>query len=945
MTPREWGRLKDLFNEAVEGTEGERIGLIEGLRASEPGVASELELLLEQHDSASTQMSTSPFSGLAELGIHESYEPGDLLAERFRILRLVGHGGMGEVYEAEDQKLGGRVAVKMIRPAMAWRESMLAGFRREIQLSRRVTHPNVCRIHDIAEHQPSAGASGGAPVLLLTMEFLAGETLSAVLKKQGRLPAEKVLPLIEQLAEGLAAAHSAGVIHGDFKPGNVMMVPQNGGAPRPMITDFGLARPLTAQDQPAAPPLAGTLEYMAPEVCREGALTPAVDVYSFGKTIARMAEKPSQPGKAAAWERVLERCTDADPVRRYPDPRDAARALREVLYPQRIWRRRAWAAAAVVATLMAFLLIMRGRPQQAGVVDRKVADDHIGAIKVTPDGSALAGPWGDDFGNLGLYWLETGKFAPLTKSKTPRREGFGVQGGRGVAYSPDGQAVAFFWRDEKASIELRTVSLRGENEQTVSSFQGVSMGAVFDWSPRGRILGAVVHPGDGCELFEADPAARKVTRRGMPCPKNAIYSADGTRILVDRDQAARKGDTDIVELDLDTGEERSVVTHPKADHLVCLTPDRRELLFRTNRRGVEGLWKIALDGGREYQPVELRADIGDSNQILGMSRQGVLFYRREFATCEVYLTQVDLAQGRMAAEARRVMPEVLGTHDSPEWSPDGTRLLFKQAEPRLKASDSAPYAKISAQYDATVYVLELVTGRARSTPCRTPLFHRGVLWDAHGSRLVGPGTGDDGGSGYFECDPGTGKARMIAGADVLETSIEGVWSPDGAVLYDRFAEGRRGIFAWHRKSGEKTVLYVPPEDVEIPQRSLALSPDGKWLAFEARNSKAHREALMLMPAGGGEVRELFWVERPPRRIATGPFTWAPDGRSLLAAVWRDDATEVWQVWVDGRNSRRLEAPARLMCDLRLNRDGHTLAYGGWEGSGGAEIWALENLLR
>jgi len=145
-----------------------------------------------------------------------------VLSGRFRVIRFLGQGGMGEVYEARDLDLGEPVALKTIRPEIATEPHTMARFKREINLARRVAHPNVCRTFDLERHRPPPGTDPSAgEVTFLTMELLEGETLAARLRRVGRIAAAEALPLVQQMAEALAAAHEVGVVHRDFKPGNV----------------------------------------------------------------------------------------------------------------------------------------------------------------------------------------------------------------------------------------------------------------------------------------------------------------------------------------------------------------------------------------------------------------------------------------------------------------------------------------------------------------------------------------------------------------------------------------------------------------------------------------------------------------------------------------------------------------------------------------------------
>ena len=162
--------------------------------------------------------------------VAESVSPlheGELLLDRFKLVRLVGQGGMGEVYEARDLRLHTTVALKTVRTSAASVESLLERLRREVQLARGVTHPNVCRLFDFHE----GPGPEGKPVAFVTMEFLNGETLAERLRAGGPFAPRDALPLLEQMAEGLASIHARRLVHRDFKPGNVMLVPCREPAP------------------------------------------------------------------------------------------------------------------------------------------------------------------------------------------------------------------------------------------------------------------------------------------------------------------------------------------------------------------------------------------------------------------------------------------------------------------------------------------------------------------------------------------------------------------------------------------------------------------------------------------------------------------------------------------------------------------------------------------
>lgn len=195
------------------------------------------------------------------------FVPGTLLAERYRIVGLLGRGGMGEVYRADDLKLGQPVALKFISDRLAGDAQSLSRLYREVRVARQVSHPNVCRVYDIGEFNGQH---------FLSMEFVKGEELSSLLHRIGRLPADKATEIARQICAGLAAAHNRGVLHRDLKPSNVM-IDEHGNA---RLTDFGIAA--LAEEIRLDEVRAGTPAYMSPEQLDGKELTVKTDIYSLG---------------------------------------------------------------------------------------------------------------------------------------------------------------------------------------------------------------------------------------------------------------------------------------------------------------------------------------------------------------------------------------------------------------------------------------------------------------------------------------------------------------------------------------------------------------------------------------------------------------------------------------------------------------------------------------
>ena len=263
--------------------------------------------------------------------------PGTIVADRYRIVALLGRGGMGEVYRAEDLRLSQVLAIKFLPEACSQNEAALARFHSEVRVARQVSHPNVCRMFDI-------GDADGVP--FLTMEYVDGEDLSSLIRRIGRLPQDKAIEVSRQICAGLAAAHERGVVHRDLKPANVML----DGAGKARITDFGLAG--VVANLQGADVRAGTPAYMAPEQLAGKEVSIKSDIYSLGlvmyevltgrraydaATLAELIKSRHQgtitnPSTIVKdldplIERVILRCLEEDPEKRPASALQVAAAL------------------------------------------------------------------------------------------------------------------------------------------------------------------------------------------------------------------------------------------------------------------------------------------------------------------------------------------------------------------------------------------------------------------------------------------------------------------------------------------------------------------------------------------------------------------------------------------------------------------------------------------
>src|SRR5262245_43180421 len=385
-SPNRLQQIEDIFHAALEREPSERDTFLAEACAGDQALLDAVNDLLAAHDQSwslvdqrhaaiETDNTSDPTRRMPRLPApqavpspapHSSndgqrrgrFVTGQMLAGRYRIVSLLGRGGMGEVYKAEDLKLNQTVALKFLPSAVALDGGMLARFHNEVRIARQIAHPHVCRVYDIGEVE---GMS------FLSMEFIDGEDLSSLLRRIGRLPADKAVELARQLCAGLAAAHEAGVLHRDLKPANVMI----DGRGKARITDFGLA--VVSEELCGEEAMAGTPAYMAPEQLTRKEVTQRSDIYALGLTLYELFtgkrvfeaksiqelislhEKSTPPTPSShvkdidpLAERVILRCLEKDPKARPAsavqvalalpggDPLQAALALGETPSPEMV---------------------------------------------------------------------------------------------------------------------------------------------------------------------------------------------------------------------------------------------------------------------------------------------------------------------------------------------------------------------------------------------------------------------------------------------------------------------------------------------------------------------------------------------------------------------------------------------------------------------------------
>ena len=239
-----------------------------------------------------TAVGSGERSGRAPRGIVEGTDLGD----RYHVIQRLGEGGMGEVFLVRDRELDRDIALKVIRLDLASHPAILERFKREIQLSSNITHKNVLRVYDLGE-------AGG--VKFLTMQYVDGQDLATVMRREGRLPLPRVLDIFRQICEGLAAAHEQGVIHRDLKPQNILIDTRG----RVLIADFGLAKSVQYGTLTEAGKVIGTPHYMSPEQVKGIALDQRSDIYSLGIMLYEMLTGSLPFTGSSAYEVMIQRTT------------------------------------------------------------------------------------------------------------------------------------------------------------------------------------------------------------------------------------------------------------------------------------------------------------------------------------------------------------------------------------------------------------------------------------------------------------------------------------------------------------------------------------------------------------------------------------------------------------------------------------------------------------
>jgi eukaryotic-like serine/threonine-protein kinase len=399
MAAEDWEQIKQVFTAALSVAADRRERFLAEACAGRDDLRGAVTELLSAHYEVS-----STFLEPASVRFDAAwlFRTGDRVAGRFSILRAIARGAMGEVYEARDDRLQLRIAIKALRPQLVGDPHTAERFRREVLVTRDIAHEGLCRIFDLIEHPIGPGTTlpEGTVVPCLTMQLLEGQSLEEHLAPRRPMAPAEALPLLHQIADALDVLHDRGIVHRDLKPSNVMLV-SSGAEWRAVLTDFGLAKPLDEslfETQSAVH--GGAPFFMAPELFRGDRPSRASDIYAFGLLadelvtrerafsadslhglmMQKLQGRPTRPSERAewlprVWDEVILQCLDPDPQQRFGRSSDVCRALdpdaargraesrRDKLrWPGKGWRYKATAVGISVAGLAGAVIVTGPSP-------------------------------------------------------------------------------------------------------------------------------------------------------------------------------------------------------------------------------------------------------------------------------------------------------------------------------------------------------------------------------------------------------------------------------------------------------------------------------------------------------------------------------------------------------------------------------------------------------
>ena len=714
MRPNSWERVSSLLDAALERPPGERAAFLDEACSGQEALRERVEKLLANHEEAEANsfLEGGPVVNSMELA------PGTELGH-YKLVRLIGAGGMGEVYQATDTRLDRTVAIKVLPSHVADNLQARERFEREARTISQLNHPHICTLYDV-------GQENG--VDFLVMEHIEGETLAERLEK-GALPLDQALERGIEIADALDKAHRSGIVHRDLKPGNIMLT--KSGA---KLLDFGLAKLMpepskldpdaaTATKMTREGTIIGTLQYMAPEQVEGKNADARTDIFALGSVLVEMVtgrrafegesqasliggilkdEPPSISAAPPAVDHVVRTCLAKDPDERWQSATDLTRQLKwiagegstELPATKAHSKPALWIAAAiVVGALLAGIGIWALAPARPSEPTRRVsinlpadapAAEHVrGRLALSPDGSRLAYVGGA--GSRGQQRIYVRSLDRLDVTPLP-----GTDGVASPFFSPDGEWIGFF---DNFRGKLKKISVRGGPTTTVCE-TGPTWGA--SWSSDHAIIFAT-DSGDGVGLVRVPASGGEPEALTIPAENEAVHGQpevlpNGKAVLFSISATRGVEPNRIAALSLESGEYHTVLEGGYSPHyapsghlLYVVGKTLMAAPFDLENLETAGPGVPVLEGVSATQAYNGFASFR-------VSRDGSLAYFPSMANLAT-LVWVD----RDGREAERLAEEPLETPTGFQISPDGRRLaLVSEGDIWIYRLDGHPPTRLTS---------------------------------------------------------------------------------------------------------------------------------------------------------------------------------------------------------------------------------------------------------
>jgi len=861
MTPERWQQVNEVFHSALKHNSAQRGAFLDQVCGGDQELRKEVESLIASHQSDSDGLiEPYPFEAAVHLLAEDKADlsAGQRIGQ-YKILSLLGRGGMGEVYLANDSKLGRRVALKLLPSRFTQDQDRVRRFEQEARAASALNHPNILTIFDIEEIEGTH---------FIATEYIEGRTLRQRMA-DGRMELREALDVATQVASALSAAHQAGIAHRDIKPENIMLRPDG----YAKVLDFGLAKlaersvagdtgshVVTALKTDTGVVI-GTTNYMSPEQAKGQNVDQRSDVFSFGTVFYEMVSgeqafrydsdvdtmhaiiHDEPPGLSSlrtkvplAVERVLRRCLEKEPERRYANGTELLAALKQASSTadsgstsavwQR-WRERWWIALIVVALVVVGTLAVSRLKRAGEATSLPPSGGPVPPMSTLPFTNLPGQAWDPSFSPDGSYlaFVSSGEednpdiYVKLVDGGTPVRLTRNPALDISPVWSPDGRYIAFarFSGTERTILVIPSIGGSERRLFSTNSAQWFGWGGRIDWSADGKYIAYSDRdaPGEPMGIFLCTVETQE-SRRLTVAPEHwggdtqPVFSPDSQRVAFARMSSADVGDIYVVTTT--GGEPVRLTTDNQTISGMSWTPEGREIVFASNRGDTSKLWRI-LATGAEPQPV----GVGSEGAVTpALSRQGNrLAYSRGFESMSTW--RVNLSDSPPKAISKIKVLATTTRDEFPQISPNGMQVVF---------------------------------GSLHSGPREV------WLCDSDGSNLVKL----------------TNLGSVAAGAPR--------WSPDGRwIAFDARKGQQSAIFVIGANGGQPRRLTEGLEDDSIPSWSV----DGHWIYFISNRSGDSQ--LWKMSSDGGDAIQVTRHGGPVVFESThsGYLYYQKDGPGL---VWR-----------------------------------------------------------